>query len=243
MLFEYLKQGLIFYKRAIYGLLLAALVIVLLEQFTNIDLMIEDYYYNQELKTFVWKNAWFAKEFMHVYVKDFIIAGAVSLIFLVLLDGFITFSWLDHLSRFRLRFIASASIIIPLVISTLKHQSMLHCPWDISHYGGNAPFVRLLSHVPESMKAGHCFPAGHASTGLWLAAACVFWLPNHPKTALKVFFAGLSVGFLLGWVQQMRGAHFLFHTLWATWLASLMIVFMLVFTHFLFIQKNHLCRV
>lgn len=230
------------YRRAVFSLILAALVIVLLEQFTNIDLMIEDYYYSPELKTFIWKNTWFAKEFMHVYVKDFITAGAVSLIFLLLLDGFITFSWLDHLSRFRLRFIASASIIIPFVISTLKHQSMLHCPWDIKRYGGDAPFVRLFNHVPMGMDAGHCFPAGHASAGLWLAAVCVFWLPNHPKTALKMFFAGLSVGFLLGWVQQMRGAHFLSHTLWSTWIASLIIVVMLISTHFLINQKNNLCR-
>jgi membrane-associated PAP2 superfamily phosphatase len=242
MLFENLKQGLVFYKRPIFGLILAALVIVILEQFTNIDLWLADYYYSPELKTFVWKNTWFAKNLMHIYVKDFIISGAVVLISFVLLDTFVKFRWLDTISRLRLRFVASASIIIPLVISMLKHRSMLHCPWDLTRYGGDAPFVRLLSHIPLGMKAGHCFPAGHASTGLWLAAICVFWLPDQPKMALRMFFAGLSVGFILGWVQQMRGAHFLFHTLWATWLASLMIVVMLVSTHFLFIQKNSLCR-
>jgi membrane-associated PAP2 superfamily phosphatase len=243
MFFERLKQGLSFYKRAVYGLIAVALGIVILEQFTNIDLWIEDYYYNPELKTFVWKNTWFAKELMHVYVKDFIIIGAVGLIAFLILDAFIKFSRIDALLRFRLRFVASASIIIPFVISTLKHRSMLHCPWDLTRYGGDAPFVRLLSQIPIGMQPGHCFPAGHASTGLWLAAICVFWLPDQPKMALRMFFAGLSVGFILGWVQQMRGAHFLFHTLWATWLASLMIVMMLIFTHFLYIQKNHLCRV
>jgi membrane-associated PAP2 superfamily phosphatase len=243
MHFEDLKQALLFYKHAIYGLLIAAIAIVLLDQFTNIDLAIEDYYYNPGLKTFAWKNTWFANEFMHVYVKDFIIVIAISLIAFVLLDSLKNFQWLDHLSRFKLRFVASASVIIPFVISTLKHNSMLHCPWDITRYGGNAPFVRLLDQVPLGMDAGHCFPAGHASTGLWLAAICVFWLPNQPKTALKVFFAGLSVGFFLGWVQQMRGAHFLFHTLWSTWLASALVVAMLISTHFFIIQKKHLCHV
>ena len=242
-MYESLKQGLLFYKRAVYGLMASAAGIVILEQFTNVDLWIEDYYYNPELKTFIWKNSWFAKELMHVYVKDFIIAVAVALIALTLLDAFIKFRWIDSLSRFRFRFIASASIIVPFVISTLKHRSMLHCPWDLARYGGDAPFVRLLNNIPSGMTAGHCFPAGHASTGLWLAAVCVFWLPDQPKTAFRVFVAGLSVGFLLGWVQQMRGAHFLFHTLWSTWLASLMIVVMLISTHFLFIQKNNLCRV
>jgi membrane-associated PAP2 superfamily phosphatase len=38
---------------------------------------------------------------------------------------------------------------------------------------------------------------------------------------------GLGFGFLLGWVQQMRGAHFLFHTLWSMWISSLIILVML----------------
>lgn len=31
-------------------------------------------------------------------------------------------------------------------------------------------------------------------------------------------------GLFLGWVQQLRGAHFLTHTLWSAWVASLVIV-------------------
>ena len=91
-------------------------------------------------------------------------------------------------------------------------------------------FLRLFDAVPSAMQSGHCFPAGHATVALWLAALCVFWLPHKPKTAFAVFLSGLSVGFALGWVQQMRGAHFLFHTLWATWFAALVVVVMLSYT-------------
>jgi membrane-associated PAP2 superfamily phosphatase len=42
-----------------------------------------------------------------------------------------------------------------------------------------------------------------------------------------MFFAGLSVGGILGWVQQKRGHHFLFHTLWSSWIASQVLVVML----------------
>jgi membrane-associated PAP2 superfamily phosphatase len=69
MLLEYLKQGLVFYKRAIYGLILAALVMVLLEQFTNIDLMIEEYYYNPELKTFFLEKCMVCKR-VHACLRE-----------------------------------------------------------------------------------------------------------------------------------------------------------------------------
>jgi len=84
--------------------------------------------------------------------------------------------------------------------------------------------------LPNGVAAGHCFPAGHATVGLWLAAFLIFWLPDQPKKALVVFCSGIALGFILGWVQQMRGAHFLFHTLWSAWLASLIILVMLTFT-------------
>lgn len=130
----------------------------------------------------------------------------------------------------RLRFVAIASVFIPTLVGILKSFSALPCPCDATRYGGYAPFVRLLDHMPSMVKAGGCFPAGHATVGLWLAAFCVFWLSSKPKTALMVFLSSLSVGFTLGWVQQMRAAHFLFHTLWSVWIAALVIFVMLGFT-------------
>lgn len=167
---------------------------------------------------------------MHGYVK-YVITGAGRMLWLVvLLDLIYPWPIIKQWVRVRLRFVVIASVFIPSLVGTLKSFSSLHCPWDVARYGGYAPFVRLLDHMPSMVKAGGCFPAGHATVGLWLAAICVFWLPSKPKTALIVFLSGLSVGFTLGWVQQMRGAHFLFHTLWSVWLAALVIVLMLGFT-------------
>jgi membrane-associated PAP2 superfamily phosphatase len=149
----------------------------------------------------------------------------------VMLD--VIFSWrkpwrfISGWLRLRLRFVAIASLLISTPITIFKHFSVLHCPWDESRYGGLAPFLRLFDAAPNAMQAGHCFPAGHATVGLWLAALCVFWLPHKPKMACAVFIAGLSAGFALGWVQQMRGAHFLFHTLWSTWFTCVIIALML----------------
>lgn len=208
-------------------LALSAFAILLVGEFTPIDLMIEDYYYDSTLKIFPWKNAWFAKVLMHVYVKNLILGCGFFLYSILLFDIFKPLNILNSWLRFRLRFVAVASVVIPLTLSLLKKNSVLHCPWDVDRYNGNAPFLKLLDYVPKGFDAGACFPAGHASTGLWLASLCVFWLPTNTTKAIQVFALGLSVGFILGWVQQMRGAHFLFHTLWSMWIASFIILLML----------------
>lgn len=50
-------------------------------------------------------------------------------------------------------------------------------------------------------------------------ATFLIWLPNRPRVAALVGGVTLSLGFTLGWFQQMRGAHFLSHTLWSIWIA------------------------
>ena len=99
---------------------------------------------------------------------------------------------------------------------------------SIDRYGGSEPLLRVLDWVPPGWHAGHCFPAGHASAGMWLAALAVFWLPHHPRRALAVFLGGSGVGLLLGWVQQMRGAHFLTHTLSTAWITSAVVLALIV---------------
>lgn len=215
---------------ATFALMIAALLIVVISRFTNIDLIVADYYYSPALHLFVWKNSWFAKQLMHGYVKEIIITIACIGIGFVVIDALRHFKFVGAWVRLRLRFVAAAAILIPFIITGLKQTSALHCPWDEARYGGVAPHLRLFDVTPINIEAGHCFPAGHASTGLWLAALCVFWLPHRPRVALMVFFAGLSVGFVLGWVQQMRGAHFLTHTLASIWIASAIIFTMLSFS-------------
>ncbi|PKO24966.1 MAG: PAP2 family protein [Betaproteobacteria bacterium HGW-Betaproteobacteria-8] len=225
------RLGAPLFRRAMLVLAMSAVLMLLLGQYTDIDLLIEDYYYDEQLQAFPWLDSWFATDLMHGYVKNVIIKSGYLLLLVVAWDFIRPWSRITSFTRSRLRFVAAASLLVPTIVRGVKQFSVLHCPWTVDRYGGTEPFLRLLDHVPEGMKVGHCFPAGHATVGLWLAALCVFWLPHNPRVAVGVFSAGLSVGLVLGWVQQMRGAHFLFHTLWAAWLASLVILVMLLFAY------------
>ena len=220
------------------ALLVFAGLLFWLQQCTQVDFYVENIYFDASSQVFVWKNSWFAKDLMHGYLKNALTILGVAIITLCLIDIVKPIKKVSSFFRLRLRFVALSAITIPTLIAYIKSLSSAHCPWDIEQFGGHYPHIKLFESLPASLKAGHCFPAGHASTGLWLAAFCIFWLPHAPRKAWFVFLLGLSVGFVLGWVQQMRGAHFLSHTLWSMWIASA-VIFSLLMLFKKILKKNY----
>lgn len=221
--------------------MLTGIAIVWQAEFTPWDMQLADQYFDFKTRVFPLKHAWFYKDFLHGLVKQCLIALDIGLLLLIVFD-YLKWLVLDKWSSLRLRFVFLASMLISLIIAGLKSFSPAHCPWDIDRYGGTAPLQTVFSALikPTSLvEAGHCFPAGHASTGLWLAAFCVFYLPDSPKKAGTLFVAGLSVGLLLGWGQQVRGAHFLTHTLSSAWLASAIILLLLTVFDRLLSRKRY----
>ena len=205
-------------------LAVSALFVLALGQYADLDLWFADLYFDPASQRFPWDKTWFATAFMHGYVKNVLMWIGFLLMAGALLDLIRPFARLAPAPRAALRISALAAFFEPLLISTLKRGSALHCPWGVDRYGGHNPFLRLLDVVPADWAAGHCFPAGHASSAMWLSALAAFWLPHAPARARAVFAFGLLAGFTLGWVQQMRGQHFLSHTLWTAWLSSALIV-------------------
>lgn len=216
-----------FYLAGSLILLASALLFLWINQYTDLDLIMADRYYDPRLHDFPWRNTWFAATFMHEWLKGLIIAAGLPVLAFCLFDTIRPRVWLSPLRRTQLRIVALSSILIPFLIKLTKHHSALQCPWDLSRYGGDTPLLRLLDPIPPGWEAGHCFPAGHASSGLWLAALAVLWLPRQPVKAFIVFWCGLGVGLAMGWVQQMRGAHFLTHTLWAAWIAAALLLLLI----------------
>lgn len=70
--------------------------------------------------------------------------------------------------------------------------------------------------------------AGHASSALWLVSVAVYWLPARPARAAGMALLALLPGLALGWLQQLRGAHFLTHTLWSAWIACALVLLLIV---------------
>ena len=105
-----------------------------------------------------------------------------------------------------------------LAVTLIKGFSQTSCPWDLQAFGGAAPYVSHWNLWVRDGGGGHCFPAGHASTGFAFMAAYFGLRQNNAPGAMKWLLVAMSIGFSLGISQQMRGAHFMSHTLWTAWL-------------------------
>ena len=50
-------------------------------------------------------------------------------------------------------------------VGLLKQLTNVDCPWDLQLFGGRFPYVSLFGERSRSLRAAHCFPAAHASSG------------------------------------------------------------------------------
>jgi len=105
-----------------------------------------------------------------------------------------------------------------LSVVLIKGFSQTSCPWDLQVFGGAVPYVSHWDFWQNDGGGGHCFPAGHASTGFAFMAAYFGLKQNNAPAARVWLLGGFFVGSVLGISQQMRGAHFMSHTLWTAWL-------------------------
>ena len=214
-------------QRSFTILLATALPLLWISASPEIDFFFADLYYDAGTQRFPWKDRWFSTKLMHSGARTLLISVGLVLIVFVTYDLNWPQRWLSPLRRTQLRIVALSAALAPLLIGVLKANSALHCPNKIERYGGAQPYLEIFAATPDVWEAGSCFPAGHASAGMWLAALAVFWLPRAPARANAIFLCGLLVGSGLGWVQQMRGQHFLSHTLWTLWLTSALILALL----------------
>lgn len=123
------------------------------------------------------------------------------------------FGPLRALSRGRRAWLLAAVAGGLLLPASLKRLSATSCPWDLQAFGGTFDWVSHWQWSRVDQGPGHCFPAGHASAGFAWVAGYFAW-PRGSVMARRWLAGALAVGLLLGLAQQLRGAHFMSHTLW-----------------------------
>lgn len=214
--------------------LMLPMAMLWLNRYTNLDILLADAMFDPVTRSFPWKYSWLADKFAHGWLKMALVVLGCLVVIVTAWDVVRPIARWSHAFRIRMRVLACSAMLVPLVIGTLKRFSPMHCPWDVDRYGGTAPYFKLFDVLPMGVAPGHCFPAGHVSSALWLVAIAVFWLPYRPRIAGMAAGAMLLFGFALGWLQQLRGAHFLSHTLWSMWIACVVIAF----TYVMFILRD-----
>lgn len=192
---------------------------------STLDLQLEARYYDPASHAFPWRHAWVTATLIHHGFTALLIGCGIGVWLMALTMKYRrSVPQLLRGNERRWWLVAWSFLCIPLLIDILRRFSVMHCPWSIIDFGGLWPYVDLLSKAPEGMPPGHCFPAAAVTSGSWLLAFALVWYPERKLRSALFAAAALAIAFGIGWVQQMRGAHFLSHTLWSLWISWAVIV-------------------
>lgn len=206
------------YAPQVAALAASAIALAWLFHATQLDLGLATRWYDPINHTFPWRYAWITKYAIHRHLKVLQIVLGLAMWCVALRAANVDAGFLATHRR-RLWCVAISFVAVPTAIALLHRLSPMHCPWDVVEFGGGAPYFDLLAAPPAGVRPGHCFPAAFVTTGSWMLSFAWLWFPEHPRRSFGVGIAVLAWAFGLGWVQQMRGAHFLSHTLWALWVS------------------------
>lgn len=197
-------------------LFLGALLLYGTFERTDLDRRLAHALFDAELGLFPLRHSWFLEAVMHKAAKQATYVLVAASLYLCWQGWRGRLAWLPARNALLA---AIGMLAIPLATSTAKLLTARYCPWDLVDFGGYAPYLGLFEAAPPGLKAGQCFPAGHASTGfLWIVWA-VALKPAGLRAARAALVAGLLAGGVLGTARMLQGAHFLSHTLWTLWLA------------------------
>ena len=197
------------YTPALYGFLA-----IIFLQYSGLDswLASQIYAYNQ---SWLWQDSWLLEQILHKGGRTLITVWLSGLLLLTSVSFML--KRLNGCQRFALLYLTCASLISILVISALKHITVLPCPWDVQGLGGDQVYVYLHQAVSSQLQGRQCFPAGHASGGYALFslyfAVQIYYSAQGKMPSRYWLLPGLVIGGLFGLAQQFRGAHFLSHDL------------------------------
>jgi membrane-associated PAP2 superfamily phosphatase len=197
-------------------LLMIGGVLLWVFQTTDIDRQIAHMFFDEQQGLFPLRRTWVFESLLHRSAKQVTYLAVAAALYVCYLGYRGVLEWLPPRNALLA---ALGMLLIPLGIATLKEMISRHCPWDMMDFGGYAPYLHLLESPLTTIKAGACFPAGHASTGfLWIVWG-VALRPAGLSMARLGLLAGLLLGGVLGVARMAQGAHFLSHTLWSLWFA------------------------
>lgn len=195
------------------------IVSVALHETTGLDRWVQDSLYDfQAGRWVVDKNAPVPRLFFYNLPKFSVVGVGALLVVSLILDR--VRGRADTYESRRRFYLVLCLILIPVTVALWKRYSGVFCPAELTWYGGRHDFRLLFQSRPAGVEVGHCFPGGHASAGFSLVAFAL--LPRRTRHRWMVLLAALVIGWVMGFYQMAKGAHFLTHTLTTMFTATTM---------------------
>jgi membrane-associated PAP2 superfamily phosphatase len=192
--------------------LAAFVVLAILFEVTRVDLWVADALYRWEGGAWTLRRDPVVRDVLHEDAKHLI-----GFVYGVIVGACVLSLLVDRLSPYRagLVYLVVAIALSTLSVALLKDVTHVSCPWSIDRYGGTLRYVpHWLAPFTDGAQ-GRCFPAGHASSGYALLALHFYCRRYAPSLRWPAFVLALACGATFGVAQQLRGAHYLSHDLWA----------------------------
>ena len=189
---------------------LAGLAALLAWDFSGLDLLLVRHW--ADAGGFPWRERWLTARVLHEGGRAF--AWVVAA---VLLLNIWRPLWPQQTRRERIWWLA-ATLACVLLIPIFKRTSTTSCPWDLAEFGGTARYVSHWSFGVMDGGPGRCFPSGHASSAFAFFSGFFALRRAYPRAAQAWLLTVIFIGFIFGWVQMARGAHYASHTMWTAWI-------------------------
>ena len=191
---------------------LGSLLLLLIWDASSLDLVMARWF--GSASGFALESHWLWRNLLHDDVRLW--PWVLELFLLV--GMFVPLGSLKRLPMARRVQLALTTLAALLTVSTIKLYSHTSCPWDLQEFGGVATHVSHWAWGIRDGGTGGCFPAGHASAGFAFVGGFFAFRHVLPGTARRWLAGATLVGLVFGLAQQIRGAHYMSHTLWTAWL-------------------------
>ncbi len=192
--------------------LAAFVVVAILLETTRVDLWLADAIYRWEGGAWSLRRDPIVRDLLHSDAKRLI-----SVVYGTLVVGCATSFLTDRMRPYRWGFVylVVAVAASTLLVAFLKDVTRVNCPWSVDRYGGVLPYLSTWREVLLHGPSGRCFPSGHAGSGYALIATYFFCRCFAPRWRWVALGTAIGVGLTFGIAQQLRGAHYLSHDVWA----------------------------
>ncbi len=184
----------------------------LLFESTRIDLWLADAIYRWEGGAWSLRRDPIVRDLLHNDAKR-LISIVYGLLVIMCAVSFFVARFAAY--RWGLVYLVTAIAVSTLSVALLKDVTHVNCPWSVDRYGGEVPYLTTWREVLLDGRSGRCFPSGHASSGFALLASYFFCRDLAPRLRWYAFGAAVLLGLTFGIAQQLRGAHYLSHDIWA----------------------------
>ncbi|HZN26073.1 MAG TPA: phosphatase PAP2 family protein [Burkholderiales bacterium] len=190
-----------------------AMALIALDQMSDADRTITRLFVDADTRAFPLRYSFVLEIVMHQWAK-YVVITIGALVGAAVVLTYVVPPWQPR--RRILVFLLLSMALAPLSVTAGKAVSSPHCPWDIDEFGGLVPYAHLLEPRVTRVVPGHCFPAGHASTGFALMAFYfAAYVLGRREWAWYALVFSVGAGLLLGFGRVLQGAHFVSHVLWS----------------------------